>query len=46
MYDEHYQNYANQLIESGAAYRCDCTPEMLQKEREEQQAKKEKPGYS
>ena len=32
-----YRKYANQLMEEGKAYRCFCTPERLQKLREEQQ---------
>jgi len=43
---ERYQAAANELIEKGFAYRCDCTPEMLDKERAEQMARKERPGYS
>jgi glutamyl-tRNA synthetase len=42
---ELYQQAAADLIEQGAAYRCFCTPERLQALREEQQAKKEPPGY-
>ncbi|MCB9029704.1 MAG: glutamate--tRNA ligase [Deltaproteobacteria bacterium] len=41
-----YREVADKLIESGHAYRCDCTAEMLQKEREEQMARRESPGYS
>lgn len=41
-----YKEIAEQLIQSGACYRCDCTPEMLEKERLEQMARKEPPGYS
>ena len=41
-----YQEIANLLVEKGHAYRCDCTPEMLEKERNEQMARKELPGYS
>ena len=40
-----YLEYANQLIESGAAYRCFCTPERLQRAREEQRARNEPPRY-
>jgi len=43
---ERYQKAADELIQKGAAYRCDCTPEMLDKERAEQMARKERPGYS
>lgn len=43
---EYYQKTARELVESGAAYRCDCTPERLKQVREEQQARKEdRPGY-
>jgi glutamyl-tRNA synthetase len=41
-----YSEVAAQLIASGAAYRCDCTPEMLERERNEQMARRELPGYS
>ena len=41
-----HQEVAEELIRSGAAYRCDCTPERLQQEREEQTARKEAVGYS
>lgn len=40
-----YREVAEQLIASGHCYRCDCTPEMLEKERAEQMARKELPGY-
>lgn len=40
-----YQEVADKLIEDGYAFRCDCTAEMLQKQREKQQARKEVPGY-
>lgn len=40
-----YQYYANQLIESGHAYRCYCTPERLEQMRKEQEAKKLPPRY-
>ena len=43
---DHYKKYAEQLIASGHAYRCDCTAEMLEQERLEQMARKERPGYS
>ena len=42
----HYQKYAQQLIDSGFAYRCDCTSERLEHERLEQMARRETPGYS
>jgi glutamyl-tRNA synthetase len=41
-----YQEVSDQLIEKSFCYRCDCTPEMLEKERNEQMARKETPGYS
>ena len=41
-----YKEVAEKLIELGAAYRCDCTPDMLEEERAEQMARKEIPGYS
>lgn len=41
-----YQDAAEELVRKGFAYRCDCSPERLQKEREEQAARKEPPGYS
>jgi glutamyl-tRNA synthetase len=41
-----YKEVAEQLVASGHAYRCDCTPEMLERERNEQMARKELPGYS
>lgn len=40
-----YQHYANQLIESGHAYRCYCTRERLDNVRREQQAQKLPPRY-
>ncbi len=40
-----YMQYANQLIESGQAYRCYCTPERLDAMRKEQQAQKLPPRY-
>jgi glutamyl-tRNA synthetase len=40
-----YREYAAQLLASGHAYRCFCTPERLQQVREEQTARKEAPGY-
>lgn len=41
-----YQELAEQLVEKGLAYRCDCSAEMLERERLEQMARKEIPGYS
>lgn len=40
-----YQQYTSQLIESGHAYRCYCTPERLDAMRKEQQAQKLPPRY-
>ena len=40
-----YGQYVDQLIQSGKAYRCFCTPERLTELRAEQRAKKENPGY-
>ncbi|HEV2472632.1 MAG TPA: glutamate--tRNA ligase, partial [Chthonomonadales bacterium] len=40
-----YQQYAHQLIESGHAYRCYCTPERLARVRQEQMARKQPPRY-
>lgn len=40
-----YQQYANQLIATGHAYRCYCTPERLDHMRKEQEAKKLPPRY-
>ena len=40
-----YREHAARLLESGHAYRCFCTPERLQRVREEQTARKEAPGY-
>jgi glutamyl-tRNA synthetase len=41
-----YKEVAEELVAKGFCYRCDCTPEMLEKERNEQMARKEAPGYS
>ncbi len=41
-----YQETSEELIRLGVAYRCDCTAERLEKEREEQTARKESVGYS
>lgn len=40
-----YQEYASKLIESGHAYYCFCSPERLEKVRQEQQKRKETPRY-
>jgi glutamyl-tRNA synthetase len=41
-----YREVAEQLIATGHAYRCDCSPERLEQERTEQQGRGEAPGYS
>jgi len=41
-----YGPYAEQLLSQGNAYRCFCTEEELEAEREEQRAKGETPRYS
>jgi glutamyl-tRNA synthetase len=40
-----YQHYAQQLIASGHAYRCFCTPERLEQMRKEQEARRLPPRY-
>jgi glutamyl-tRNA synthetase len=40
-----YQEHARQLIESGHAYYCFCTPERLKKVHQEQFSRKEDPRY-
>jgi glutamyl-tRNA synthetase len=40
-----YQEVITQLLESGSAYRCDCSPEKLTELRENQRAGGEKPRY-
>jgi glutamyl-tRNA synthetase len=42
---ELYRKACDELVAKGAAYRCDCTPERLEKVREEQQKRKEQPRY-
>ena len=42
---EIYQNYASELVEKGAAFPCFCTPERLEKVRQEQLSRKENPRY-
>jgi nondiscriminating glutamyl-tRNA synthetase len=44
--NEIYQKYYHELLEKGLAYKCYCTEEELEKEREEQIAKNETPHYS
>jgi glutamyl-tRNA synthetase len=41
-----YQQFIDQLLEQGNAYRCYCTPEDLEAERELQQRNNESPKYS
>jgi glutamyl-tRNA synthetase len=43
---ELYAREADRLLESGAAYRCWCTPEELDAVRREQEARKEPPRYN
>ncbi len=43
---EIYQEYARKLIDSGHAYYCFCTPEKLDRERQEAQKRKELPLYT
>src|SRR6184192_4827344 len=40
-----YQQAANELLESGAAYRCFCTPQRLEQMRAEQRARHEPERY-
>ena len=42
---EIYQNHARQLIEEGRAYYCFCSPERLEKVRQEQLAANQNPRY-
>lgn len=42
---EIYQHYAQQLVDSGQAYYCFCSPERLRRMREEQRKRKEPPHY-
>lgn len=42
---ELYKRYAEELVEKGAAYRCFCTSERLEKLREEQEKTKGAQGY-
>jgi glutamyl-tRNA synthetase len=42
---EIYRAHAEQLIASEHAYRCFCTPERLERVRQEQRARNEAPGY-
>lgn len=40
-----YREWAEWLVEHGYAYRCNCTPERLDKVREQQRQNGERPGY-
>jgi glutamyl-tRNA synthetase len=40
-----YQEHADLLLQTGASYRCFCTPGRLQEVRETQRARNEPPGY-
>jgi glutamyl-tRNA synthetase len=40
-----YRTACEELIQNGAAYRCDCMPERLEQVRAEQQRRKEQPRY-
>ncbi len=42
---DHYQKYARQLVETGHAYPCFCTPERLDELREQQKLNNLPPGY-
>jgi glutamyl-tRNA synthetase len=42
---EIYQQYADRLVESGHAYPCFCTPDRLEKVRQEQFKRKQNPRY-
>jgi glutamyl-tRNA synthetase len=42
---ELYQKYAHILVERGWAYKCFCSPERLERLREEQRRKKQPPSY-
>jgi glutamyl-tRNA synthetase len=42
---ERYQNIADELLRKGFAYRCNCSVERMEKVREEQMAKGQKPRY-
>lgn len=43
---ELYRKYASLLLDKGLAYKCYCTPEELEAEREEARAQKKAPRYS
>ncbi len=41
-----YEFFARELFNRGAAYYCDCPPEVLEQQRQEALARKEKPRYN
>jgi glutamyl-tRNA synthetase len=43
---ETYKFYAQELLNRGAAYYCDCPPEELEKQREQAKARGDKPRYN
>ncbi len=43
---ETYTSYAQELLQRGSAYYCDCPPEELEKQREEAKARGDKPRYN
>jgi nondiscriminating glutamyl-tRNA synthetase len=43
---EIYQKYTNELLKKGVAYKCYCTEEELEQEREQQSAQGQTPRYS
>jgi len=43
---DRYREVADLLVRGGFAYRCDCTPERLEAERQQQAARGENTGYS
>ena len=43
---ETYKSYAQELLERGSAYYCNCPPEELEKQREEAKARGDKPRYN
>ena len=43
---ERYKAAAEELVAKGYAYRCDCSAEQLEAERQDQMARKVPPGYS
>ena len=43
---ETYRSYARELLDRGAAYYCNCPPEVLERQRAEAKAKGDKPRYN